>query len=226
MVPLLSAKFSKIQSLPHNFAGHFLIHTFSCSQNTIFAANSASHFGQFQIFRRFSGQFTPPMKVHPAPRKRNITLRYDVASLLAQANSCRQKKLRRLPHIFAKVLELPFHSDADVSIDETPESIRFTAATADISGDVRADAVAIYPGVTKVVIRGNGVVDLSGTDFELDLWRFRLPGSTRPELVSAAYEDGELVVTVPKGAAAAEDDEEEGSGGGDMRNGSRLILVQ
>ncbi|XP_057800897.1 uncharacterized protein LOC131016266 [Salvia miltiorrhiza] len=145
------------------------------------------------------------MKVHPAPRKRNITLRYDVASLLGEANSCRQKKLRRLPHIFAKVLELPFHSDADVSIDETPVSIRFTAATDDFSGDIRADTVAIYPGVTKIVIRGNGVVDLSGTDFELDLWRFRLPPFTRPELVSAAYEDGELVVTVPKGAAQDED---------------------
>lgn len=161
------------------------------------------------------------MKVHPVPRKRNITLRYDVASLLAQANSCRQKKLRRLPHIFAKVLELPFHSDADVSIDETPESIRFTAATDDISGDVSADAVEICPGVTKIVVRGNGVVDLSGTEFELDLWRFRLPASTRPELVSAAYEGGELVVTVPKGVG----DEEDG-GGGDLGNGSSLVLVQ
>lgn len=167
------------------------------------------------------------MKVHPAPRKRNITLRYDVASLLAQADGCRQKKLRRLPHIFAKVLELPFHPDADVSIEETPDSIRFTAATADMGGDVRADAVAIHPGVTKVVIRGNGVVDLSGTELELDLWRFRLPATTRPELVSAAYEDGVLVVTVPKGAVAEDEEEEQGrGGGGDVRNGGRLILVQ
>lgn len=159
------------------------------------------------------------MKVHPSPRNLNITLRYDVASLLAQANARRQKKLLRLPHIFAKVLELPFHSDADVSVDETPASIRFTAATDDIGGDVRADAVAIHPGVTKIIIRGNGVVDLSGTEFELDLWRFRLPPSTRPELVSAAYEDGELVVTVPK-------EEDGGGGGGDLGNRSRLVLVQ
>ncbi|XP_042019345.1 uncharacterized protein LOC121767193 [Salvia splendens] len=161
------------------------------------------------------------MKVHPAPRKRNITLRYDVASILAQSDGCRQKKLRRLPHIFAKVLELPFHSDADVSIEDTPLSIRFTAATDDISGDVRAEAVAIYPGVTKIVVRGDGVVDVSGTEFELDLWRFRLSPSTRPELVSAAYEDGELVVTVPKG-----EDEEDGGGGGDLGNRRRLVLVQ
>ncbi|PIN09013.1 hypothetical protein CDL12_18406 [Handroanthus impetiginosus] len=171
------------------------------------------------------------MKVHPVPRKRNITLRYDVASLLAQANSCRQKKLRRLPHIFAKVLELPFHSDADVSIVETPNSLRFTAATDGIGGDVRADAIEIYPGLTKIVIRGNGVVDLSGTEFELDLWRFRLPAVTRPELASAAYEDGELVVTVPKGAVVEEEEEEEvgmdeEDDGGNMGGGSRLVLVQ
>lgn len=58
-----------------------------------------------------------------------------------------------------------------------------------------------------------------GTEFELDLWRFRLPESTRPELASAGYYDGELVVTVPKGAAAEDDD------GGDI-GGGRLVLVQ
>ncbi|GFP90073.1 hypothetical protein PHJA_001151100 [Phtheirospermum japonicum] len=145
------------------------------------------------------------MKVHPVPRKRsNITLRYGVASVLAQANGYRQKKLRCLPNIFAKVLELPFHSDADVSIHETPDSLRSPVATDDISGGVRADAIEIYPGVTKVVVRGDGVVDFPGTEFELYLWRFRLLASTRPELASAAYGDDELVVTVPKGAAAAD----------------------
>ncbi|GFP88857.1 hypothetical protein PHJA_001029400 [Phtheirospermum japonicum] len=147
------------------------------------------------------------MKVHPVPRKRsNITLRYDIASVLAQANGCRQKKLRRLSHIFANVLELPFHSDADVSIHETPDSLRFTAATDDISdGDgVRAGAIEIYPGVTKVVVRGDGVVDFPGTKFKLDLWRFQLPASTRPELASADYGDDELVVTVSKGATASD----------------------
>ncbi|XP_073049050.1 uncharacterized protein [Primulina eburnea] len=159
------------------------------------------------------------MKVHPVPRQRNATLRYDVASLLAQANSCRQKKLRRLPHIFEKVLELPFHADADVTIEETPDSLIFVAVTDEITGDVRADAIEIYPGVTKILIRGNVVVDFPGTEFELDLWRFRLPESTRPELASAVYYDGELVVTVPKGAAAEDDD------GGDIGAG-RLVLVQ
>ncbi|KAL3638984.1 hypothetical protein CASFOL_016891 [Castilleja foliolosa] len=163
------------------------------------------------------------MKVHPVPRIRgNITLRYDVASVLAQANGCRQKKLRRLPHIFAKVLELPFHSDADVSIQETPDSLRFTAATDDISGEIRADAIEIYPGVTKVVVRGNGVVDFPGTEFELDLWRFWLPASTLPELASATYDDGELVVTVPKDVAASD---EEDDGAEDMGAGARDVDV-
>lgn len=160
------------------------------------------------------------MKIHPVPRKHNIALRYDVASVLALANSFRQKKLRRLPHIFEKVLELPFHPDAEVSINETAEALRFIAATDEISGNIRADAVEICPGVTKIVIRGNSVVDLSGTELELDLWRFRLPASTRPELVSAAYDGRELVVTVPKGA---EDEEEDG--GGDI-GGGRLVFVQ
>ncbi|GAB4841603.1 hypothetical protein Ancab_022317 [Ancistrocladus abbreviatus] len=149
------------------------------------------------------------MKVHPAPKKRNITLRCDIASPLAEANRllpCRQQKLRRLPHIFAKVLELPFHSDADVSIEETDEYFRFTVSDTDVSDDVRADTIEIYPGVTKIVLRSNEVVYLSIDEMELDLWRFRLPASTRPELATASYVDGDLVVTVPKGVEEEEDE--------------------
>ncbi|KAM7521607.1 hypothetical protein LguiA_011509 [Lonicera macranthoides] len=134
------------------------------------------------------------MKVHPqpAPSRRNITLRYDVASTLSQ------KKLRRLPHIFAKVLELPFQSDADVSVEETADSLRFVAITDDIGDDIRTDTIEIYPGVTKIVIKGTNIFDLSMDELELDVWRFRLPATTLPELASAGYSDGELVVTVPK----------------------------
>nr|XP_009767679.1 PREDICTED: uncharacterized protein LOC104218788 [Nicotiana sylvestris] len=164
------------------------------------------------------------MKVHPVPRKRNITLRYDIVSALSQANaiaSGRQKKLRRLPHIFAKVLELPFHSDADVSIQESPDSLRFVIPTDDNVGDnIRAHTVEIYPGVTKIVIRGDNVLDSSLGEFELDLWRFRLPPSTLPELATAAFNDGELVVTVPK------DPHEEDVDGADIGEAGRLILVQ
>ncbi|KAL6978544.1 hypothetical protein U1Q18_020212 [Sarracenia purpurea var. burkii] len=175
------------------------------------------------------------MKVHPAPKKRNITLRYDIASALSEANAlaCRQKKLRRLPHIFAKVLELPFHSDADVLIEETSGCFRFVVNTEDVGGDVRAQTVEIYPGVTKIVIRGRGTngLNFSVDELELDMWRFRLPASTRPELARAAYNDGELTVTVPKDAnlddSDVDDDEEEvwGDGNGDIGAG-RLVLVQ
>lgn len=156
------------------------------------------------------------MKVHPVPRKRNITLRCDIVSALSQANSLtgRQKKLRRLPHIFAKVLELPFNSDADVSIEETSDSFRFVIPTDDAGNNIRADTVEIYPGVTKIVIRADNVFDSS---LDLDLWRFRLPATTLPELASARFSDGELVVTVPKGEE--EDD-------GDIVRAGGFVLVQ
>ncbi|CAA2963180.1 uncharacterized protein LOC111382270 [Olea europaea var. sylvestris] len=160
------------------------------------------------------------MKVHPVP----VTLQYDIASALSQANVCGQRKLRRLPHIFAKVLELPFRSDADVLIDETPDSLRFVVATGVITGEVGAHAIEIYPGVTKIVIRVNDVVDLSGNELEMDKWRFRLPDSTWPGLATAVYHQGELVVTVPKGGAE-EDGGAEGGDGGDL-GGGRFVLVQ
>ncbi|MED6196301.1 hypothetical protein PIB30_046186 [Stylosanthes scabra] len=164
------------------------------------------------------------MKVHPVvPRKRNITIQFGVDAAAAAG-----KKLRRLPHVFSRVLELPFRSDADVAIEEAPDYFRFVAETDGI-GDVRAHAVEIHPGVTKIVVRDGGPVEFSIDDLQLDMWRFRLPESTRPELASAVFVDGELIVTVPKG----EDEEEEprenvedGDGGRGMGGGGRLVLVQ
>ncbi|KVH94370.1 uncharacterized protein LOC112518318 [Cynara cardunculus var. scolymus] len=146
------------------------------------------------------------MKVHPAPNRRNITVRYDFGSQSnAAAVLCRQKKLRRLPHIFAKVLELPFYSDADVSIHETSDSLKFVVDTDDdigTDGDIAAHTIEIYPGVTKIVVGGRRVVNNCGNnpvnELELDVWRFRLPASTLPELATASFSDGELVVVVPK----------------------------
>ncbi|KAI3741878.1 hypothetical protein L1987_59556 [Smallanthus sonchifolius] len=91
------------------------------------------------------------MKVHPAPPNPNITLRYGTST----AVNARQKKLRRLPHIFAKVLELPFYSDADVSVEETSNSFKFVVDTDDdIGTDIAAHTIEIVPGVTKIVVRG------------------------------------------------------------------------
>ncbi|GLT60327.1 hypothetical protein SLA2020_330980 [Shorea laevis] len=178
------------------------------------------------------------MKIHPLPKKRNITIQYDMnpETNRAQAQSLLtggfHKKLRRLPHIFSRVLELPFRSDAEVEVEESPDCFKFVVETDSIS-DVKAHTVEIYPGVTKIVVRPGSHVDFTLLDdLELDMWRFRLPESTRPELASAVYEDGELIVTVPKGAVFEE------AGGGDAGNGefrggmgngnnnNRLVLVQ
>ncbi|KAI3829689.1 hypothetical protein L1987_03817 [Smallanthus sonchifolius] len=163
------------------------------------------------------------MKVHPASNRRNITVRYDFGS---QSNAavaiCRQKKLRRLPHIFGKVLELPFYSDADVSIQETSDSLKFVVDTDDdIGTDIAAHTIEICPGVTKVVV---SIGDSSGdvNEMKLDLWRFRLPESTHPELATAAFSDGELVVTVPKDVNLERNQEVWGEGNGT----GRFVLVQ
>ncbi|KAK1420514.1 hypothetical protein QVD17_22177 [Tagetes erecta] len=143
------------------------------------------------------------MKVHPSPPNRNITLHYNFNShptATTTAINGRQKKLRRLPHIFAKVLELPFYSDADVSVQETPNSFKFVVDTVDdIGTDIAAHTIEIVPGVTKIVVGGVRLIrNFPVNEIELNVWRFRLPASTLPELATAAFSDGELVVTVPK----------------------------
>lgn len=185
------------------------------------------------------------MKVHPMPKKRNITIQYDISSRnpLSEAQALlglSSKKLRRLPHVFSRVLELPFRSDADVLVEESPDYFRFVAETDTDIGNVRAHTVEIHPGVTKIVVRESGSLQLSLDELELDMWRFRLPESTRPELASAVFVDGELIVTVPKGVEGVQGAEEnDGGGGGDeefWRDGNgggfrggiggRLVLVQ
>lgn len=147
------------------------------------------------------------MRVHPAPRKRNITFRCGVnPAVSAAAVVGRQKKLRRLPHIFSKVLELPFASEADVTVEEDEESLRFFVTADGLCGEVRAHAIEIHPGVMKVVVRDDGCgSDDLDKELEVGLWRFRLPPSSRPMLASAAYTDGELVVTIPKGIEPEEE---------------------
>ncbi|XP_047151047.1 uncharacterized protein LOC124822970 isoform X2 [Vigna umbellata] len=159
----------------------------------------------------FHGSKNSIMKVHPVPRKRNISIQFGVdgGNTMSEAQALlgiAGKKLRRLPHVFSCVLELPFRSDADVVVEEDPDCFRFVAETDGIV-DVRAHTVEIHPGVTKIVVRDGGSVELSLDQLELDMWRFRLPESTRPELASAVFVDGELIVTVPKGHG-----EEDGDG--------------
>ncbi|XP_023527185.1 uncharacterized protein LOC111790497 [Cucurbita pepo subsp. pepo] len=170
---------------------------------------------------------TTAMKVHPLPRKRNIAVRNNPNSRnsLEDQSLLNHKKLRRLPHVFSRVLELPFRSDADVLVEENPDCFRFIAETdGNISDGVRAHAVEIHPGVIKIVVRETSSLEMTMDELELDMWRFRLPETTRPELASAVFVDGELIVTVPKGNEENSDD-----GGGDIWGDEmegRLVLVQ
>ncbi|XP_076946195.1 uncharacterized protein LOC143617558 [Bidens hawaiensis] len=118
-----------------------------------------------------------------------------------------QTKLRRLPHVFSQVLELPLRSHADVITEDRANCFRFTANIANngFTGAVRAHAVKIYPGVTKVVVRegnGNGEVKLWLDKLEFDVWRFRFPDAIRPDLATAVVMGTKLIVTVPKGVGS------------------------
>ncbi|WMV47746.1 hypothetical protein MTR67_041131 [Solanum verrucosum] len=170
------------------------------------------------------------MRVHPMSLKRNIAIREGIGSGSDSAMEGNpMKKLRKLPHVFGKVLELPFRSDADVAVEEGPEFFRFVAVMefddggSGGAGGVRVQAVEIHTGITKIVVRnGAGDGGVAG-ELKVDTWRFRLPATTMPELATAVFVDGELIVTVPKA----------GRGGGEFADGrdvwgggARLVLVQ
>ncbi|CAM8976661.1 unnamed protein product [Rhodiola kirilowii] len=140
-------------------------------------------------------------KIHPSPNKRNLP------------RHCGHTCLRRLPHIFEKVVELPLSSRTDVNVQESPQSFRFSTAAVRLGVEIRAEAIEIYPGVTKVVIRGESEDGYDG--LEIDRWRFRLPVCTRPEMASAECVGGMLVVIVPKGESLVADEEEDGEIWGD-----------
>ncbi|KAF3436279.1 hypothetical protein FNV43_RR23371 [Rhamnella rubrinervis] len=141
------------------------------------------------------------MRVQQALWKRNINI---TPCHVASSSSMRtHRKLRKLPHIFAKVLQLPFHSNADVSVRETSHNFLFTIKT---DSGYRAHTFEICPGVVKIEVRRTdhqhgcdvSVDDDDDDQLNLDLWRFRLPASARPEMASATSNGQELVVTVPK----------------------------
>ena len=56
-----------------------------------------------------------------------------------------KKKLRRLPHVFSRVWELPFRSDADMAVEKAHDCFCFMADTERI-GVVRTHMVKIHPG--------------------------------------------------------------------------------
>ncbi|XP_021763200.1 uncharacterized protein LOC110727912 [Chenopodium quinoa] len=183
-------------------------------------------------------QFITP--IFTMPEKRNfssLSLSSTNQSLQQQSPlmgvSSNSKKLRRLPHVFSKVLELPFDSDADVVVEERHDCFKFTVeddggiAGVGYSSGVKAHVVEVHPGITKVVIRSRENLSRPIVDeLELDVWRFRLPSSARPELATAVYARGGLVVIVPKNGWG-EMDRRDGDGkGGFKGNMGNLIIVQ
>ncbi|KAH0658572.1 hypothetical protein KY289_027320 [Solanum tuberosum] len=168
------------------------------------------------------------MRVHPLSLKPNIGgIHSNFSEQQQHIPNSSMKKLRRLPHVFNYFLVLPFRSDADVAVEEKEGFFCFMAKIeleGAGDGQVRAQAVEIHPGVTKIVVRkGNGDGD-EDEQLNVDTWRNRLPALTMPELATTVFVDGELIVTVPK------DDH----GRGEFDNGSRgvwrdadqLVLVQ
>ncbi|GMH08436.1 hypothetical protein Nepgr_010276 [Nepenthes gracilis] len=134
-------------------------------------------------------------------RKRNQTALSDSSSepsALTTTNA-QNKKLRRLPHVFGKVLELPFNADTDVRIEERADCFCFVAKTDSDLGRVRVHIVRVHPGLKRAVIRRiDGNLEMLIDDLDLNVWRFRLPAVAQLELTKAVYGGGQLVVTVPK----------------------------
>lgn len=141
------------------------------------------------------------MKVHPTPKKRNLTASQNGVGSFTTTTNPTPKKLKRLPHVFDRVLELPFNSDAEVFVQETKECFRFVANGGDITttDDFQVHVMEILPGVTKIVVRGAQSVDQSSVeDLNIDMWRYRLPKTTLPKMATARCIGGRLVVTVSK----------------------------
>ncbi|XP_052148294.1 uncharacterized protein LOC127767109 [Oryza glaberrima] len=162
------------------------------------------------------------MRIHPSPAT-------------TAGGSCGGKKdLRRLPHVYSKVLELPFPADTDVAVFEGPDAFHFVvSAAAALAGEVRVRTVRIHPGVVRVVVQagGGGVHDDGDDDdMELDKWRSRLPEASCPAMSVAGYVNGQLVVTVPKGRGGGEGDNDGGEEAWRCCNGGkisgRLVVVQ
>lgn len=140
-----------------------------------------------------------------------------------------KKDLRRLPHVYSKVLELPLPADTDVAVFEGPDAFHFVAAGTRGAGVVRVRTVRIHPGVVKVVVQAGEEGDAG--DMDIDRWRTRLPEESCPAMAVAGYVDGQLVVSVPKGPEGGQaGDAGEGEvtwrccNGG--KSSGRLVVVQ
>ncbi|KAL4558252.1 hypothetical protein LXL04_036450 [Taraxacum kok-saghyz] len=90
---------------------------------------------------------------------------------------------------------------------------------------VRVHVVKIHPEVTKVVIRGRNSmgkeVGLWLDKLEVNVWRYRLPETTQPELVTSVIVGKKLIVTVLKRGRRSYGVKVEDGGGG-----WRLVAIE
>jgi len=130
-------------------------------------------------------------------KKSNTALPYN--SRVSAPDRSATGKLKRMPHLFTRILELPLHAETPVRVVESRDSFQFEMQQPGSAVDnVKVEVLEIVPGATKVLLRG---VERSSADVdisEVDLWRFRLPPTTLPEKSFARYDHGTLFITIPK----------------------------
>ncbi|MCO5601760.1 hypothetical protein L7F22_055885 [Adiantum nelumboides] len=160
------------------------------------------------LFYLFVPQRRSPLveMVEKSPRN---SVRYDIGQALRQAGVLSPqplKRLRRLPHIFSRTLELPVRSDSRVEVQEDSSAFTFKVALPSplpALDRIRAQIIHIIPGITMVCVAGVQLVTAHLEELDIPLWRIRLPESSLPEASTAACDgDGLLVLTVPKSSAS------------------------
>ncbi|XP_062205179.1 uncharacterized protein LOC133907158 [Phragmites australis] len=119
-----------------------------------------------------------------------------------------KNKLRHLPQVFSRVLELPFPMDTNVRTYFSPDANYFIV-TPDAAGEpdeVKVRVVTIEPlGITKVVVHiGPGEPDPED-DMVYDKWRFHLSKTFILSMIVAKYVDRHLIVIVPNEVASDDD---------------------
>lgn len=84
------------------------------------------------------------------------TLPVPIDARVSSPSLCLTKKLKRMPHLFARVLELPFHGDTPVKVIQSRDSFTFVVRLPGlVAEEVKAEVMEIVPGATKVVIGGS-----------------------------------------------------------------------